>query len=78
LCKKRADGENPFRLIERVKAPYRIPWNIPDEKEMEALLTRMANFTRVGELSRYKSAYKAHVLSVLLYSTGMRISELPL
>jgi len=73
--KRGLSGVNPFRLIERVKAPRRIPGNIPDEKEMDALLTRMAHFTREGDLARYKSAYKAHVLAVLLYSTGMRISE---
>ena len=73
--KRRITGTNPFSLIDRVKAPHRIPGNIPDEAEMDALLTHLGRFTRGGNLREFKSAYKAHVLTELLYSTGMRISE---
>ena len=73
--KRRITGTNPFRLIDRVKAPHRIPGNIPDEAEIDALLTYLGRFTRGGNLREFKSAYKAHVLAELLYSTGMRISE---
>ena len=73
--KRRITAANPFRLIDRVKAPHRIPGNIPDEKEMDALLTHLGRFTRGGNLREFKSAYKAHVLVELLYATGMRISE---
>ncbi|MCK5201431.1 MAG: hypothetical protein KAR21_23920, partial [Spirochaetales bacterium] len=73
--KRRITAANPFRLIDRVKSPHRIPGNIPDEAEMDALLIHMARFTRGTNLTEFKSAYKAHVLTELLYSTGMRISE---
>lgn len=73
--KKQLISVNPFHLIERIKIPFRIPGNIPDEKEMDILLNFMAAFTRGKNLREYKRDYKAHILCELLYSTGMRISE---
>ena len=76
LNKRKLNATNPFLLIDRVKAPFRIPGNIPDEKEMDTFLIFLAEFTRGKNLREYKSAYKAHVVSELMYSTGMRISEI--
>jgi site-specific recombinase XerD len=75
LWKRRLTAFNPFSLIDRIKCPSRIPKNIPDEKELDALLSCLRGFTRGKNLRDYKSHYKAHVLCELLYSTGMRISE---
>jgi len=76
LSKRKLNATNPFLLIDRVKAPFRIPGNIPDEAEMDALLTHLGRFTRGANLTMFKSSYKAHVVSELMYSTGMRISEI--
>jgi len=75
LKKRRLVSVNPFRLIERIKTPSKLPGNIPDEKEMDELLMFLADFTRGANLRHYKRHYKAHLLCELLYSTGMRISE---
>jgi len=75
LKKKKLVPVNPFNLIDRIKSPLKLPGNIPDEKEMDILLSHLAEFTRGNSLRDYKSHYKAHVLCELLYSTGMRISE---
>lgn len=75
MKKKQLISVNPFHLIERIKIPFRIPGNIPDEKEMDTLLTFIAGFTRGKDLREYKRDYKAHVLCELLYSTGIRIGE---
>lgn len=75
LKKKKLITVNPFNLIDRIKSPLKLPGNIPDEKEMDILLSYLANFTRGKNLRDYKSHYKAHILCELLYSTGMRISE---
>lgn len=66
---------NPFSLIDRVKSPFKIPKNIPNEKDMDKLLTHLAYITRGRDLQSYKKDYKAHILCELLYSTGIRISE---
>lgn len=76
LNKRKLNATNPFLLIDRVKAPFLIPGNIPDEAEMNTFLIFLAEFTRGKNLREYKSAYKAHVVSELMYSTGMRISEI--
>ena len=75
IRKKQLISVNPFHLIERIKIPFRIPGNIPDEKEMDSLLNYLSGFTRGVDLKEYKRDYKAHVLCELLYSTGIRISE---
>ena len=75
LKKKKLITVNPFTLIDRIKSPLRLPGNIPDEKEMEAILIYLSKFTRGKDLTCYKRDYRAHVLCELLYSTGMRISE---
>ncbi len=66
---------NPFLLIDRIKVPYRIPKNIPNEKTMDKLLKHLSTFTAGKTLTDYKRDYKAHVLCELLYSTGIRINE---
>jgi len=75
LKKRRLVLVNPFRLIERIKAPVKLPGNIPDEKEMDELMAYLGEFARGRNLCDYKRNYKAHLLCELLYSTGMRISE---
>lgn len=66
---------NPFSLIDRIKTPFKIPKNIPSEKDLDKLLLYLSCFTRGRDLQEYKKNYKAHVLCELLYSTGIRISE---
>lgn len=75
FTRRRLVVTNPFLLIDRIKTPFKIPKNIPNEKEMDKLLTYLSKFTRGKNLIEYKRDYKAHVLCELLYSTGIRICE---
>jgi integrase/recombinase XerD len=75
LKKRKLILSNPFTLIDRISTPSRLPGNIPDEKDMDELLLFLRRFTRGKNLRDYKTHYKAHVVSELMYSTGMRISE---
>lgn len=75
LKKRNLVMANPFRLIDKIALPHRLPGNIPNEKDMDALLAHLSDFTRGRNLRDFKTDYKAHVLCELLYSTGMRIHE---
>jgi site-specific recombinase XerD len=75
LRKKGIIPENPFAAIRRVRPEKHIPRNIPKETEMEKLLDLLARFDVEGELKACKIGYRLHVVCELLYSTGMRISE---
>jgi len=75
LKKRNLIISNPFRFIDKVSVPHRLPGNIPNEKEMDALLNHLADFTRGKNLRDFKRDYKAHLVCELLYSTGMRIHE---
>ena len=75
LRKKGIIFSNPFSMIRRVRPEKRIPRNIPKEPQMERLLGLMERFDELCGLKACKSAYRAHVVAELMYSTGMRSSE---
>jgi len=67
---------NPFNGIMRIRANKELPKDIPKEEELERLLESLRDFGRGKNLIERKSYYKAHVIAELMYSTGMRMSEL--
>jgi site-specific recombinase XerD len=75
LRKKGLIHENPFKMLRKVRAEKRLPRNIPKEPQMESLLEHLAQFDEHGDLKACRTAYRVHVVAELMYSTGMRISE---
>jgi integrase/recombinase XerD len=75
LRRKGLIPSNPFRMIRRLRMEKRIPRNIPKEAEMERFLELLSRFDEEGNLKAGKNAYRVHVAAELMYSTGMRISE---
>lgn len=66
---------NPFLDIRRVREEYKLPKNILRENKMQKLLKELANYTNEKGLKSRISKYRVHVIAELMYSTGMRISE---
>ena len=66
---------NPFKEIRRVKTEKKLPEVILKEKELSLFLSELSRFNDEDTLKRTMRKYKAHVVSELLYSTGMRITE---
>jgi site-specific recombinase XerD len=75
LRKKGTMHENPFKMLRKVRTEKRLPRNIPKELQMEQLLKLLLQFNTAENLKACKSAYRLHVVAELMYSTGMRISE---
>lgn len=67
---------NPFREIRRPKRTRKIPRNILKEKQINYLFQELSKWDKKkGNLSRQISRYRVHVISELIYSTGLKISE---
>jgi integrase/recombinase XerC len=66
---------NPFKVVKRIKVPKKIPANMLKEKEMSALLEELSRFYTGKNIKERVHKYKTHVISELMYSTGMRIEE---
>ena len=75
LKKRGMVQSNPFVDIKRVKEEKRLPGNILKEKEMEKVLEELERFEDEREFRLKKRRYLMHVVSELMYATGMRISE---
>lgn len=67
--------DNPFRSIKRLRVDKKIPRNILSEKNMDKFLKHFRNWNQESNLKRRISLYKMHVISELMYSTGLRINE---
>jgi site-specific recombinase XerD len=76
LKRKNIASVNPFNGITRIRANKELPKDIPREEELEKLLESLRDFGRGNNLVERRSLYKAHVIAELMYSTGMRMSEL--
>lgn len=68
-------GSNPFADTHRVRVEKRLPRLILKEEEMERLLEELGRFDECGNLKAAVGRYRAHVVGELMYSTGMRVSE---
>lgn len=66
---------NPFKEIKRQRVKNKLPRHILKEKEMARLLEYLGEYDRESDIRKMRTKYRLHVLSELLYSTAMRISE---
>ena len=66
---------NPFTEIKRLPEEHKLPRNILKEKQMNDFLDKLSHFEKVPTLKKRIFRYKLHVVSELMYSTGLRISE---
>lgn len=68
--------ENPFRQIRRVREEKTLPRNIIKEDQMDSLLTALSRYDEEPGVKNQITMYKVHVISELMYSSGLRISEI--
>ncbi len=64
---------NPFLSIRLLKKENKLLRNIPNEEKLVKLLNKLKEFWKFKSLQ--KPIYKTHVIAELMYSTGLRISE---
>lgn len=67
--------ENPFKSVKRLRIDRTIPRNILTEKNMSTLLEYYRNWNNEKHLKKRKSLYRMHLISELMYSTGLRVNE---
>lgn len=78
LKNKKLVYNNPFIDIHRLRGEFTLPKTILKEKEMGRLLDELCCFNIPKNLSDKKMCYRLHVISELMYSTGLRIDEVSL
>jgi len=66
---------NPFSDVKYPRLPDSISNNILNEAQMNRLLKSFKKFNVIMSIKEKLNKYRLHVLTVLLYSTGMRIAE---
>ncbi len=66
---------NPFKEIKYIRAEKTLPRDILKENQISRLLSYFADYQNRANLKQKIRAYRMHVLTELLYSTGLRISE---
>jgi len=66
---------NPFTSIRLLKKENKLPRNIPKEDGLVKLLNRLKEFWKYEYVRDQRYIYKVHVIAELMYSTGLRISE---
>lgn len=66
---------NPFATMKRLRLDKKIPRNILSEENMAKLLKYFREWNTEENLKRRVSRYKMHVISELMYSTGLRVHE---
>jgi len=66
---------NPFMEVRYPRLPEGISRNILNETRMNRLLEALSMFHNADTAKERLEKYRAHVVSVLLYATGMRVSE---
>jgi site-specific recombinase XerD len=66
---------NPFLEVRYPRLPDGISRNILNEMQMNRLMDALSMFHNEDASEKRLEKYRAHVASVLLYATGMRISE---
>jgi site-specific recombinase XerD len=75
LKRKRLIASNPFAFIKRVRRESKLPGNILKEQQMVRLLDELEKFCEQKGLKAKTSLYRVHVIAELMYSSGLRISE---
>jgi site-specific recombinase XerD len=66
---------NPFRGIKNIKTGFPLPRNILFEADIMRLLAYFRNYHRRPRLSQRRIDYKMHVITELMYATGLRSTE---
>ena len=67
---------NPFRNITFIRSGESLLRNLPNEESMDDFLEKLRCFWNHPHRRERRSMYKLHVMTEILYSTGLRISEL--
>lgn len=75
LKRKKLIYANPFKDIRRVRKEFKLPKNILREKQIDELLKELTKYDEPKDFKNKKSKYRVHVISELMYATGLRISE---
>ncbi len=75
LKHRRRVSSNPFKETKRVRTEKKIPRGLLKETEMEVLLAELERFDQMAHLKAAITRYKVHVVSELMYATGLRVSE---
>lgn len=66
---------NPFYGVRMIRVKKKLPRDIPGEKELDSFLEMFRRFWQGKHLWHRRNLYKIHVITELMYSTGMRLSE---
>ena len=66
---------NPFKEIKKMRIDKKLPKNLLKEDEMNLLLEKLSRYDEADCLKTKITQYKVHVAAELMYSSGMRISE---
>ena len=69
---------NPYEYVKLIKQEKRILRYLLKEKELSDFLDKLSMFEEEKRLDKKMSRFKAYVISELMYSTGMRVSEVSL
>lgn len=73
--RKRLIHQNPFIRVQVVKQPKRLPKDIYEVEQMEALLSWLADFGSEPTLKGRRERYLAHIVAELMYSTSLLVGE---
>ncbi|MCW8965637.1 MAG: tyrosine-type recombinase/integrase, partial [Candidatus Pacearchaeota archaeon] len=66
---------NPFRYLDVMRLEEKVLRHLLKEKELAEYLDKFLDFDKQIDVRKAISIYKSHAISELMYSTGMRISE---
>ncbi|HYW84402.1 MAG TPA: tyrosine-type recombinase/integrase [Spirochaetia bacterium] len=66
---------NLFKEVRRLRVEKKLPRGILKETQMKALLDALARFDEPAHLKAALARYRLHVIAELMYSTGLRVSE---
>lgn len=66
---------NPFEGVRRLRPEKKLPRGILKEAEMKSLLDSLERFDEASHLKDALSRYRLHLIAELMYSTGLRVSE---
>ena len=75
LKREKIVSVNPFREIRRMRENRKLPRNVLKEKDMCRFLTAISDFENEKGLKKQIRRYRVSVIAELMYSTGLRISE---
>jgi site-specific recombinase XerD len=66
---------NPFKEVRRLRVEKKLPRGILKEAQMKSLLDALTRFDEPAHLKAALARYRLHVVAELMYSTGLRVSE---